>query len=336
MAQADYVISPNPTGLAMRTEVNQIFQAILTNNAGSVAPTTTQAGMFWGDISNASIYYLKIRNHTNDGWVSLYAYDVATKTIQAMVNDSTLTSLLALKANLASPTFTGTVVLPSTTSIGTVSNTEIGYLDGVTSAIQTQLNTKADLASPALTGTPTAPTASLGTNTTQLATTAFVLANATIPDATETVAGKVELATNAEVQAGTDTTRAVTPAGMKAGLNASGTAPIYTCRAWVNFNGTGTVAIRASGNVSSITDQGTGGYTINFTTAMPDANYSSVVSISPTVFGNNNGGMVNIASTISGNNQNELAPTTSAVGVTINDRGGTAVDIKYVSAAIFR
>lgn len=53
----------------------------------------------------------------------------------------------------------------------------------------------------------------------------------------------------------------------------SGTAPLYMCRAWVNFNGTGTVAIRASGNVSSITDNGTGDYTVNFTTAMSDANY---------------------------------------------------------------
>ena len=61
---------------------------------------------------------------------------------------------------------------------------------------------------------------------------------------------------------------------VKTALNASGGAPIYACRAWVNFNGTGTVAIRASGNVSSITDNGTGQYTINFTTAMPDANYS--------------------------------------------------------------
>ena len=47
------------------------------------------------------------------------------------------------------------------------------------------------------------------------------------------------------------------------------------CRAWVNFNGTGTVAIRASYNVSSITDNGTGNYTVNFTTAMPDTNYSA-------------------------------------------------------------
>lgn len=49
---------------------------------------------------------------------------------------------------------------------------------------------------------------------------------------------------------------------------------VYTAKAWVNFNGTGTVAIRASGNVSSITDNGTGTYTINLTVAMPDANYS--------------------------------------------------------------
>jgi hypothetical protein len=53
----------------------------------------------------------------------------------------------------------------------------------------------------------------------------------------------------------------------------SGTAPLYMCRAWVNFNGTGTVAIRASGNVTSITDGGVGTYTVNFTTAMTDANY---------------------------------------------------------------
>ena len=53
----------------------------------------------------------------------------------------------------------------------------------------------------------------------------------------------------------------------------------YKCRAWVNFNGTGTVAIRAAGNVSSITDNGTGDYTVNFTTAMADADYAVVANI---------------------------------------------------------
>lgn len=55
---------------------------------------------------------------------------------------------------------------------------------------------------------------------------------------------------------------------------ASGSAPSYSARAWVNFQGTGTVAINASGNVSSITDNGTGDYTMNFTTAMSDTNYA--------------------------------------------------------------
>ena len=59
----------------------------------------------------------------------------------------------------------------------------------------------------------------------------------------------------------------------------TGSAPSYTCRAWVNFNGTGTVAIRASGNVSSITDNGTGNYTVNFSTAMPDANYGVLFAL---------------------------------------------------------
>jgi hypothetical protein len=58
---------------------------------------------------------------------------------------------------------------------------------------------------------------------------------------------------------------------MNSGYGSVATA--YGCRAWVNFNGTGTVAIRDDGNVTSITDNGTGDYTVNFTTAMPDANY---------------------------------------------------------------
>lgn len=56
--------------------------------------------------------------------------------------------------------------------------------------------------------------------------------------------------------------------------NSSGVEVGELCRAWVNFNGTGTVAIRASFNVSSITDNGVGDYTVNFTNAMPDANFS--------------------------------------------------------------
>jgi len=64
-----------------------------------------------------------------------------------------------------------------------------------------------------------------------------------------------------------------------------GTCLTQTCRAWVNFNGTGTVAIRASYNVSSITDNGVGDYTVNFTTAMADANYVMTQSVRGTTDG---------------------------------------------------
>lgn len=94
--------------------------------------------------------------------------------------------------------------------------------------------------------------------------------------ATENIAGLVELATPAENAAGTIENKAVDPLGIREAFNATGSAPVYACRAWVNFNGTGTVAIRASGNVSSITDNGVGDYTVNFTTVMPDVNYAVV------------------------------------------------------------
>lgn len=113
----------------------------------------------------------------------------------------------------------------------------------------------------------------------------------------------------------------------------SGTAPIYPCRAWVNFNGTGTVAIRASGNVSSITDNGTGDYTVNFTTAMPDANYAQNVSASFT------GGAY--AETTIGLNftssYTTQAPTSSAFRFCLGyARGNQFIDQAYVVASVFR
>ena len=82
------------------------------------------------------------------------------------------------KANLASPTFTGTVVLPADTSIDAVSGTEISYLNGVTSAIQTQIDAKGAIAGQTWTGTHDFPTQSTGDSSTKAATTAFVSATA--------------------------------------------------------------------------------------------------------------------------------------------------------------
>lgn len=97
-----------------------------------------------------------------------------------------------------------------------------------------------------------------------------------VSNATETVAGKAEIATQEETNNGTDDLLIVTPkkllAGVKNHLNVSDNAPMFACRAWVNFNGT-TGAIRASGNVSSVTSEGDGTYLITFTQGMSDANY---------------------------------------------------------------
>jgi uncharacterized protein (AIM24 family) len=65
----------------------------------------------------------------------------------------------------------------------------------------------------------------------------------------------------------------------------------YGCRAWVNFNGTGTVAIRSSGNVTSITDNGSADYTVNFTNAMPDVNYSASITITKASANTSSGGI---------------------------------------------
>ena len=78
--------------------------------------------------------------------------------------------------------------------------------------------------------------------------------------------------TTADIAAGAVTDAKVNASAAIADSKLSGT----TCKAWVNFDGTSTVAIRASYNVSSITDNGVGNYTVNFTTAMVDANYSAV------------------------------------------------------------
>jgi hypothetical protein len=78
---------------------------------------------------------------------------------------------------------------------------------------------------------------------------------------------------------GTERMRIDSSGNLKFDSGYGSAATAYGCRAWVNFNGTGTVAIRESGNVSSITDNGTGDYTVNFTTAMPDSNYCPVSSV---------------------------------------------------------
>ena len=129
--------------------------------------------------------------------------------------------------------------------------------------------------------------------------------------------------TSASDLAAANLTGDVAAARITDALNASGSAPIYACRAWVNFDGTGTVAIRGSGNVSSITDNGTGNYTVNFATAMPDANYSAVFG-----YGRPTGtaiGMMRPANYL-----------TTSVQVATAGAGGADADMDIVTLNVFR
>jgi hypothetical protein len=103
-------------------------------------------------------------------------------------------------------------------------------------------------------------------------------------------------------------------------------ATAYGCRAWVNFNGTGTVAIRSSGNVSSITDNGTGTYTVNFTTAMSDANYS--VNANSIRSGSNTPQIASVSSV--------TAQTTTAARIITMEYSSSLADGLYVNVAVFR
>ena len=167
------------------------------------------------------------------------------------------------------------------------------------------IDAKANLASPTFTGTPTLPTGTIavtqaaGDDSTKVATTAFVNTE---------ISNDVGVANSGLV---------------KTALNATGNAPIYACRAWVNFNGTGTVAIRASGNVSSITDNGLGDYTVNFTTAMSDTSFSCLGMGS---MGGNSGG-----------NLKELDSTSRlTTSVRLLNVGSAFTDPVFCNVSIFR
>ena len=106
-------------------------------------------------------------------------------------------------------------------------------------------------------------------------------------------------------------------------------ATAYGCRAWAQFNGVGP-SIRGSGNISSITSPATGTYILNFTTAMPDANYSIVGNHS-----NPSGGVIGLI--VDSSNGGGVNPSTSSFQIYCTQgSGGSGVNPTYVNIAVFR
>ena len=178
-----------------------------------------------------------------------------------------------------------TAALSSATTASNTANTALSTANGIDAkATQALADSAAALtaASGALKSTnnlsdvasATTARANLGVMSSSEVATAIANATPTIPNATETVAGKAKIATTAIAQAGVNDTDFLTAKKLRDALNASGDAPISACRAWLCFSGLYTVTIHSSFNVASVTRISQGYYQLTFTHPMPMANFS--------------------------------------------------------------
>lgn len=163
------------------------------------------------------------------------------------------------------------------------------------------------------------------------ASTAFASSSTTITAGTG-LSGGGDLSTNRTI----DVSFSANESNVKTALNASGSAPIYACRAWINFDGTsGSIGTgRDNGNVSGVTDNGTGDYTVNFTTAMPDRNYAVTVSC----YGQSSSGKnASVCTGSSGTETGDSAFQTGYLDLTVTvDNGNTRLDLDVISVAVFK
>ena len=253
-----------------------------------------------------------------------------------------IATTVATKADLASPTFTGTVTIPTLTVTTALSVTGTSTLTGVATLTSQPILSSLTASKPVFTdaskglvstgtlsadqgGTGVANNAAMtvtGSGNFAYTRTLTATTNVTFPTTgtLATLAG-TETLTNKTLTSPTLTTPNINSAQIP---TVSGTAPLFMLRAWVRFNAAGTIA--ESGNVSSVTKNATGDYTINFTTAMTDANYAaSIVSQS-------NGGVFDGACVKDG-----IAPTTAALRVfNCSATTGAGRDPTLMYVAVFR
>lgn len=228
-----------------------VTNANLTGDITSVGNATT--------LTNAPVIAKVLTGYVS-GAGTVAATDSILQAIQKLNgNDATNANLTGMVTSVGNATtvVTNANLTGAVTSVGNASS-----LGSFTSAqLATALTDESGTGGCVFATSPTLVTPILGTPT------SGTLTNCTFPTLNQNTTGSAATVTGNATGS---------TFGFNSGYGSVATA--YGCRAWVNFNGTGTVAIRASGNVSSITDLGTGSYRLNFSTAMPDANYNVVGS----------------------------------------------------------
>lgn len=293
--------------------------------AGNPVTTGTQITATWGNTTMADIAAELTASVAADGQtpitgplkypagsVSAPAVTFSAETNTGFYRSASSVVSLAIAGSQKYIFGASAVTLAGSASI---TGTEFGYLTGVTSAIQTQLAAKQPLDADL---TAIAALANTDGN--------FIVGNGSAWVAESGATARASIGSN---DAANITTGDLAAARIATALNATGSAPFYVCRAWVRLDGTGTPAITEDGNVSSITDNGTGNYSINFATALPDANYA--VSGCAIAQGANGVGSTVVEI------HDSAAPTASVLRIYVkNASSGALTDFSIVTVAVFR
>ena len=339
MSQSDLDIA-NISRSLFRSEVNTALQALASQSSGATEPSITYAFQLWADTTTGK---LKQRDAANSAWIEKGELASVDWGFLKKSNPA-ITGLLNLDdgADIASAS---TVDLTAATG-NTVRITGTTAITAFTMNAGQQMELVAVGALP-LTYNATTMNINGGVSYTCAAGdrlkvfkdgSGVVRVNVTKQDGTSVVGSSNSIfqgnssVTVTDVGTGKQEVtidgtviQENTLAARKSTIDGGSTLyPEFKCRAWGNWNGAGTPAFRGSGNFSSITDNGTGDWTLNLSTAMPDTNYAVVLT-------------PRLESGVSGNVIGVMAYSTSSVRVqNVNLSGLALIDSTFNNIAIFR
>jgi len=347
MAQHDYNIA-NQSFPSFRTDLNNALSAIQTCNSGTSRPTGAVAGQIWLDTTSATSPTLKYYDGADD--ISLATIDHSANTVNWLDSTVSVTGL--------STTATGTVLTltdtVTTSSVNLIIDNQKEIRFNETTAngsnyvalkAPASLTTDTTFVLPSADGTAgqflkTDGSGNLSFDSLSFSTPLAVIGNATagseirLPEDTDNGSNYVALKAPNTIASNLTLTlpSADGSSGQVLQTNGSGVlsfAGVSTeVKAWINFNGNNN-NIRGSKNVSSITDNGTGDYTVNFTTAFADENYSVTAMCGFGTDGQNpNMHMAEIS--------RDASPSTTAFRVDTMSAGVTQRDLEFIKLAFFR